>query len=99
MNGNYIVSFDFSLLGAALLLSAIGLWFTVSIPWVDHWNRRFFMGYFLIFMLGGLSGFMETAFQYFMIPKKIFYLLLFCETLLLALPPPMVTLYLLHCCS
>ena len=98
MNGSCFISFDFSLFGAALLLSAIGLWFTVTIPWVDHWNRRFFTGYFIIFMLCVLASIMETAFQYFKVPDGLFCFLLFCETLLLSLPPPMVTFYLLHCC-
>ena len=33
-----------SLLGAALLLSALGLWFIAVIPGMDRWSKRFFCG-------------------------------------------------------
>ena len=41
----------FFLIGAALLLSAMGLWFTLIVPGIDRWSRRFFRIYFLIFLL------------------------------------------------
>ena len=37
--------------GAALLLSVMGLWFTIIIPGISRWNRRFFLSYFLVFLL------------------------------------------------
>ena len=93
-----LVSFYLFFLGAALLLSMIGLWFTVTIPWSDHWNRRFFKGYFIIFMLCGLCSILEGVFKYYRVPGEVFYFLLFCEDLMLSMPPLMVTFYLLHCC-
>ena len=48
MNG-WIEPLSFSIVGAALLLSLIGLWFTVIIPGIDRWSRHFFIYYFMIF--------------------------------------------------
>ncbi len=95
----WIESFSFSTSGAALLLSALGLWFTIVIPGFDRWSRRFFLSYFIIFMLCCLSGIVELVFQYNTVPRAAFVFLLFLETLLLSLPPIMLTTYLLHCCG
>ena len=89
----------FFLSGAALLLSLMGLWFTVIIPGIDRWSRRFFLSYFLIFMLCCLSGVLENVFQAYIVPGAAFTLLLFLENLLLSLPMPLMTVYLLHCCG
>ena len=50
-------------------------------------------------MICDLLSIAETAFQTYIVPHAVFYLLLVCEDFLLSLPPLMVTLYLLHCCS
>ena len=92
-------SLDAFVLGASSLLSVIGLWFAAVIPGIDRWSRRFFMLYFAIFMLCCLSWAAELAFQHYAAPGAAFYLLLLFETLLLSLPLPMLTVYLLHCCS
>ena len=89
----------FYLSGAALLLSMMGLWFTVIIPGIDRWSRRFFLSYFFIFMLCCLSGILEYIFQSNIVPGAAFTLLLFLENLLLSLPMPLLTIYLLHCCG
>ena len=96
---DWIELFSFSIAGAALLLSIMGLWFAATIPGIDRWSKRFFMGYFLSFMLGCLSGFLEMLFQHFLIPEPVFYFLLILESLLLSLPLLMLTVYLLHCCG
>ena len=71
----------FFLIGAALLLSAMGLWFTLIVPGIDRWSRRFFRIYFINFMLCGLSGFLEIAFQHIIVPDAAFIFLLLLETL------------------
>ena len=96
---SWIESFDFSIFGASLLLSVMGLWFTFVIPGIDRWSRRFFMSSFIIFLLSCLSSILETAFQSYTVPRAVFVFLLFLETLLLSLPPLMLTFYLLHCCG
>ena len=85
--------------GAALLLSVMGLWFTIIIPGINRWNRRFFLIYFLIFLLCCLYSFFEMAFQYYIGPGSVFIVLLFMESILLSIPQPMLTVYLLHSCG
>ena len=92
-------SFTFSTFGAALLLSVMGLWFTVVIPGIDRWSRRFFMSYFFVFMLCCLSSIIEVIFQYYTAPRALFIFLLLLESMLLSLPLLMLTAYLLHCCG
>lgn len=77
MNYHFLYTY---LSGAALLLSMMGLWFTVIIPGIDRWSRRFFLSYFLIFMLCCLSGFLEMVFQSYIVPDTVFVFLLFLET-------------------
>ena len=98
MNG-LIDSFGFFTSGAALLLSVMGLWFTLILPGPDRWSRRFFLSYFVIFLLGCLLSIAEVILQYCIVPRTVFILLLFLESFLLSLPLPMQTVYLLHCCG
>ena len=96
---DWIVFFNLSISGAALLLSAMGLWFTAVIPGLDRWSRRFFMRYFFVFMLCCLSGILEIVFQYYIVSNTVFCVLLLLENLLLTLLLPMLTVYLLRCCG
>ena len=45
---SWIHSFNLSISSAALLLSAMGLWFTSVISGIDRWSRRFFLNYLVI---------------------------------------------------
>ena len=85
--------------GVALFLSIMALWFTAVIPGIDRWSRRFFIDYFAVLLLCCLSGLAEMAFQYFHVPRGAMYFILLLESLLLSLPLPMLTVYLLHCCE
>ena len=96
---NWIYSFDFSIFGAAFLLCIMGLWFTVVIPGIDRWSKRFFMGYFFVFMLCCLSCIAEVLLQYYTVPKAVFVFLLILESVLLSLPLLMQTTYMLHYCN
>ena len=98
MNG-WIESFNLTITGAALLLGVMGLWFTAVIPGIDHWSRRYFKSSFTIFLLYCLSGILERIFQSYIVPNAVFYILLLLECLLILLPLPMLTVYLLHCCG
>lgn len=95
----FLNSIYYYISGAALMLSVMGLWFTSIIPGIDRWSRRFFMSTFIIFLLCCLSGILEIAFQSYIVPSKVFFFLLLFESLLLMLPIPMLTVYLLHCCG
>ena len=87
------------LTGIALLLSTMGLWFTLIVPGIDRWSKRFFGIYFFIFLLCSLSGILEMVFQYYTVPSAVFLFLLLLETLLFTAPLPMLTIYLLHSCG
>ena len=89
--------FYFSIFGAALLLSAMGVWFTAVIPGLDRWSKRFFLCYFIAFMLCCLSSLLETISQYCSVSNAAFFSILIVESLFLSLPLPMLTVYLLHC--
>lgn len=89
--------FYYSIFGAALLLSVMGVWFTAIIPGLDRWSKRFFLCYFIAFMLCCLSSMLETIPLFFSISYAAFYSILAVESLCLSLPLPMLTLYLLHC--
>jgi len=91
--------FYFSLYVGAFLLSVMGLWFTVIVTGIDRFSKRFFISYFLIFMLCCLSSIVEATFQYYIAPRAVYYFMLLLATLLLSLPLPMMTVYLLHCCG
>lgn len=89
--------FYFSIFGAALLLSVMGVWFTAVIPGLDRWSKRFFLCYFIAFMLCCLSCLLETLPLFVPISNAAFSFLLTVESLLLSLPLPILTVYLLHC--
>ncbi len=88
-----------SVFGAALLLSVMGVWFTALIPGLDRWSKRFFLYYFIAFLLCCLSSLLETIPMLFSISNAMFVFLLIVESLMLSLPLPMLTVYLLHCCG
>ena len=96
---SWVGSFNIAISSAALLLGMMGLWFTVMIPGLDRWSRRFFLSTFIVFLLCCLSGILEVAFQSYLVPRAIFMILILLESLLLSLPLPMLTVYLLHCCG
>ena len=91
--------FFFSITNAALVLSVMGLLFTAAMPAFDHWSKRFFQYYFLVFILCCLISFADLLLFGYPIPRAAAYLLVVLECLLLSLPQPMLTVYLLHCCG
>ena len=91
--------FYYSIISAALLLCALGLWFAAIVPGIDRWSKRFFLRYFSVFMLCCLLGAFEIAFTYNSPSSTAYYFYLILECLVLSLPLPMLTVYLLHCCG
>ena len=83
--------------GAALLLNALGLWFTVIMPWFDQWGKRFFLSFFTTFLLCCLVGFIEITLYDYPVPLAASNFLSFLGNLLISLMFPMLTAYLLHC--
>ncbi len=95
MNWNEI--FYFSIISAALLLSVLGAFFTAVIPGIDRFSKHFFLCYFVAFVLSCLSGFAEMILTYYSGPGVALYLVDVFECLVMAVPLPMLTIYLLHC--
>ena len=96
---DWISIFYYSIFGASLLMSTMGLLFTAVIPGLDRWSKRFFMYYFAAFILCCLSVLMEMIVLSYTASRALIYFILILESLLLSLPLPMLTVYLLHCCS
>ena len=96
---DWIDLFCYFLIGAALLLSVQGLWFTAIMPGIDRWSTRFFRILFTILILLCMSGFIETVVISYSASIAAVHLILILETLFLSLPVPMMTAYLLHCCG
>ncbi|MBQ9436927.1 MAG: histidine kinase [Lachnospiraceae bacterium] len=91
--------FYFSIISVALVLSVMGLWFTAVMPGMDYWSKRFFLIYFSILTGCVLSSLIAIVLHYFPISSVVIYIILHLECLLLSLPLPMLTAYLLHCCQ
>ena len=91
--------FYFSVISAALLLSVLGLWLTAIIPGIDRWSKRFFLSYFMVFMLCCVAGLADVTLSYYFGPSALYYCDMVLECLILSLPLPMLTVYLLHCCK
>ena len=94
---SWIDVFYIAIISAALVLSVMGLWFAAVIPGIDRWNKRFFRGYFIVFMLCCLSGLADMLLTAHPGPKALMFFVFFAECLILSLPMPMLTVYLLHC--
>ena len=92
--------FYFFMGGAALLLSVLGLWFTVTMPGIDRWSKRFFRNYFIILFLGGISGLVDVTLAGDPSLSALLYIsIAFLECMILSLPLLMMTVYLLHICG
>ena len=97
---NWVDFLFFFMLGMALLLSALGMWFTAIVPGTDRWSKRFFRDYFIVLMLCCLIGLIEGILpRLYPVPDTAFYILWALESLFLGLPLPMLTVYLLHSCG
>ena len=84
------------MLGAALLVSVVGLWLTAVMPSFDRWSKRFFQTYFTVLMLSCFSYLLEMVLIALPGPRMAVILVLVLESLLLSIPLPMQTFFLLH---
>lgn len=91
-------AFDFSIISAALVLSLMGLLLTAIMPGIDRWSKRFFRSYFLVLMACCFTCLIDLS-----LPnparRAASYCMTFLECLLLSMPLPMLTVYLLHYCG
>lgn len=87
------------IIGATLLLSMLGLWFTAIMPGVDRWNKHFFRRFFIVLMLNDCTVLTDIALRSYAVPGAVIRFMLALECLILVLPLPMLTVLLLHCCG
>ena len=93
----WIESFYYFIIGAAILLTVMGLWFTVIMPCLDRWSRRFFIGYFSVLLFCSVASLVDIIIAPHPNTETALEVLGFLETLSLTMPIPMLTAYLIHC--
>ena len=92
-------TFYSSIISAALVLSVMGLLFVGVMPGIDSWSRRFFRGLFSVLLACCLSSLIDLRLP---LPPALHsakFFMIVLESLLLTIPMPMLTAYLLHCCG
>ena len=94
---SWIEHFFYFIIGAAMLLTVMGLWFTVIMPCLDRWSRRFFIGYFSVLLFCSVASLADMIIAPYPNTKFALEVLGFLETLSLTVPIPMLTVYLIHC--
>ena len=85
--------------GAMLSLTALGLVIAALMPAEDRWNRRFFMALFATLLLCMVVVLIELLVYKDPTMATVERISVFFEYLLLPLPMPMFTAYLLHTCG
>ena len=91
--------FCYLLCGAMLTLTAVGLCVAVVMPGMSRWNRRFFTALFtvLLFLMGAfLVDLIVYEYPDMALAEQI---VVYFQYLLVSLPMPMFTGYLLHLCG
>lgn len=89
----------FAFCGAILVMMALGIGFSVMIPSLDRWSKRYFIILFSLLFLCAVTCFLAMLFWYdptMAATQKVVY---FFESLLLSVPIFMPTIFLLHCCG
>lgn len=88
--------FTYSIISAAFMLSLLGLWFVAITSFIDRWSKAFFISYFAVLMVCSLVSLTDMILnRYFDIKIQIIFG--FFESLMLSLPLPMLTAYMLRC--
>ena len=84
------------IIGAALLLTVIGLMFTAIMPCMNRWSKRFFFAYFFVLLLCCIASTVDMIIFQYDKSATLAKVLLFFEILLLSFPFPMLSAYILH---
>ena len=85
--------------GAASLTMGLGLGLTAIMPSVDRWSKRFFTTFFGVLFLNACLALAETIFSGMVPMAGTVRVVDFLMSLLSAIPLPMQTVFLLHCCG
>ena len=87
----------FSLGGAILVTMAFGIAFSLFIPSLDRWSKRYFITLFSLLLLCTVTCFLALLFWYDPTKATMEKVVYFFESLLLSVPIFMPTVFLLHC--
>ena len=87
----------FFTLGMILLLSVLGLWFTVILPGIDPLSKRFFRSFFVVLLSAVFFALADAVLSFYPVPSALIRFMQVPECLLVALPVPMVSIFLVHC--
>ena len=96
MNG-FMLQAGFILVGAALMLSLLGLGAAAIMPGIDRWSKRFFIVYFMCLALYVGFGLAEEISYMRPVTKSALSIILYFDSLLPSALMPLITVYLLHC--
>ena len=93
-----IIAYTF-VCGAMLMLSVLGLESAIVVPSLDRWGKRFFIAFFTALVLHSTNFFLELVVYLnptlTMLQMASYYV----DSMLSAIPFPMLAVYLLHCCG
>ena len=96
---DWLTLIAFSLIGAMLTLTALGMGAVAIIPGTTQWNRRFFISLFATILLLIVSALIDCLVWDNPSMARIERIATYFEYLLLSLPMPMFTAYLLRTCD
>ena len=91
--------FYFFIIGATLLLDVLGFCLTIILPDTHSRIGRFFRTYFIVLTLGVFSVLLENILFFYPVPAAVIRFMQVPICLLLSLPLPMQTFFLLFCCK
>jgi hypothetical protein len=96
---DWLTLIAFGLIGAMLTLTALGMGVAAIMPGTEQWNRRFFMSLFATIMLLIVSGLIDCLVWENPDMATVERIATYFEYLLISLPIPMFTAYLLRTCG
>jgi len=96
---NAIDLVNFSVAVTGLVIVLLGLFFTLAVPYLETWTRRFFVVLFSVAAAYVVSDLLSQVSLLFLGPdySVLSRIGVFCESLFSSMLMPMMTLYLLHC--
>ena len=91
-----VLQISFIMVGGAAMLALMGLVITAIMPGIDRWSKSFFTIYFIILALYIIFAFIEEISYMHPEMRSALMISMYFDSLLLAAPMPLITIYLLH---
>ena len=95
----YPPPFISTMIGATLMMVALGLVFAVLMPGMERWSKRFFVAFFSLHVAYDFLALIEVNLPVSVTPKAVIDLIYVLETVAIATMSPMTTAFLLSCCG